>query len=269
MTADGPTAGQHDAAGRAWRLLRRFGPLFLVFAALVAAFASGLTRHLSLHELRARREALETVVHAHPVTSLALYFATYTTAVAVSLPAALILTLTGGLLFGAWIGGLAAALSCTLGAAVVFLICRTALGDTLRGRAGPTVMKIGGAVRRDAFSYILTLRLVPVMPFWLANLALGFIDIPLRTFVLASFLGILPVSLIYAGLGSGLDHMFRRHQHVDLNLMMHANILLPLIGLAVLSLAPVVWRQLRPSVAPIVGDEAPNGPGASLPKRPG
>jgi uncharacterized membrane protein YdjX (TVP38/TMEM64 family) len=247
MTADGPPVGQQSSADRIWRWLRRFGPLLLVFAAVVAAFASGLTKHLSLHELRARRESLELLVRAHPFVSLATYVGAYSAVVALSLPAALVMTLTGGLLFGAWIGGLAAAFSCTLGATILFLVCRTAVGDALRGRAGPTVARIGDEVRKDAFSYILTLRLIPVMPFWLANLALGFIDIPLRAFVIASFLGILPVSIIYAGLGSGLDHLFARHQRPDLHLVMHANILLPLIGLAALALAPIVWRRLRPT----------------------
>ena len=191
---------------------------------------------------------------------------------AVSLPAALVLTLTGGLLFGAWMGGMAAALSCTLGATAVFLICRTAIGDALRSRAGPTAARIQDAVRRDAFSYIVTLRLIPVMPFWLANLALGFIDIPLGTFVVASFLGILPVSLIYAGLGSGLDHLFVHHQRPDLHLVMHANILLPLIALAILSLAPILWRRLRPSAGPAAAEdspkESPSESGVSLPKPP-
>ena len=266
MTADGSQDPQQKAADRIWRLTRRFGPLLLVLAALVAAFASGLTRHLSLHELRLRREGLEALVRAHPVASLALYVATYSASVALSLPAALVLTRTGGLLFGAWLGGFAASVSCTLGATLVFLICRTAVGDSLRGRAGPTAAKIEDAVRRDAFSYIVTLRLIPVMPFWLANLALGFIDIPLRIFVVASFLGILPVSLIYAGLGSGLDQMFVRHQRPDLHLVMHANILLPLLGLAILSLAPIAWRRFRPVSA---AKDSPGETGASLPKRPG
>ena len=178
MTADGPPGGDTETADRAprrlWRLARRFGPLILVLAAVVAAFASGLTKHLSLHELRERREGPEALVHAHPLTSLILYIAAYTASVALSLPAALVLTLSGGLLFGVWIGGFAAALSCTLGATAVFLICRTAIGDALRRRAGPTAARIESAVRRDAFSYIVTLRLIPVMPFWLANLALGF-----------------------------------------------------------------------------------------------
>ena len=225
--------------------MRRFGPLALVAAALAVVWASGLTHDLSLHVLRTRREALEAAVHAHPLLALGAYAAVYVVVVALSLPAALVMTLTGGLLFGAWIGGLAAAASCTLGSAFIFLVCRTAVGDSLRRRAGPTVARIEDGVRRDAFSYIVTLRLIPVMPFWLANLALGFIDIPLGVFTAATFIGILPVSVVYAGLGANLNLLFARHQRPDLHLVLRPEVLLPLIGLALLALAPIVARRLR------------------------
>ena len=225
--------------------MRRFGPLALVALAAVAFLSSGAARHLSLHGLSARRDMLQALVHAHPVVTLASYVAIYTLAIGLSLPAALVLTLTGGLLFGTWIGGAAAALSCTLGAAVIFLICRTAMGDVLRRRAGPTVARIADDVRRDAFSYIIALRLIPVMPFWLANLALGFIDVPLRVFVTASLIGIAPVSLIYAGLGASLNVVFAHGQRPDLHLALRPAVFLPLMGLALLALAPIVVRRLR------------------------
>ena len=228
-----------------WPSVRRFGPLALVAALVIAAFASGVTRHLSLHELRARHLELEALVKAHPLAALGAYVLTYTLVVALSLPAALVMTLTGGLLFGAWVGGGAAALGCTLGAAILFLICRTAAGDVLKARAGPTAAKIEAGVRRDAFSYILILRLVPVMPFWLANLALGLIDIPFSTFLTASLLGILPVSIIYAGLGSSLNVLFAEHVRPDLHLIARPSVYLPLIGLSLLSLTPILVRRLR------------------------
>ena len=226
-------------------LVRRFGPLLLVVAILVAAWASGLTRDLSLHALHARRLALEAAVHAHPLLALGAYVGAYTAVVALSLPAALVMTLTGGLLFGPWIGGLAATVSCTIGSAIIFLVCRTAVGDALRKRAGSTIARIEEGVRRDAFSYVVVLRLVPVMPFWLANLALGFVDIPLGVFVAASFLGILPVSLVYAGLGANLNLLFARHERPDLHLVLKPEVFLPLVGLALLAIAPILARRLR------------------------
>ncbi len=225
--------------------LRRFGPLAVIALAVVLAFASGLARHLSLHELRERHDLLLAYVHVHPILSLCGYVGVYGLAVALSLPAALVLTLTGGLLFGPWIGGAAAAIGCTVGSAVIFSVCRTAVGDALRGRAGSMVDKIERGIEEDAFAYVIALRLIPIAPFWLANLALGFVDIPLSTFVAATLIGILPVSFVYAGIGSSLNAAFARGAHVHLHALLHPSALIPLAGLAALALAPVVVRRLR------------------------
>jgi uncharacterized membrane protein YdjX (TVP38/TMEM64 family) len=240
MTAQAP-----PPPASALALLRRFGPLALVAAGLVAAFALGLPHQLSLHQLHRHRDQLEGLVRLHPLLSALGYLGVYTLAVALSLPVAMVMTLTGGFLFGPWIGGLAAATGCTLGGTVVFLVCRTAAGDVLRRRAGPTIAHIEDDVLRDAFSYILVLRLLPVMPLWLVNLALGFIEIPLPTFAAATFLGILPVSLVYAGLGSGLGKLFAKGIRPDLHAVMRPEVLAALGGLALLSVAPIVVRHLR------------------------
>ncbi|MDR3511848.1 MAG: TVP38/TMEM64 family protein [Caulobacteraceae bacterium] len=229
----------------AWAMARRFGPLALVAAGLVAAFAMGLPHELTFHQLHRHKDQLESLARLHPVLSVAAYVGVYALAVAFSLPVAMVMTLTGGLLFGPWVGGLAAACGCTIGGTGVFLVCRTAAGDVLRRRAGATIARIEDGVLRDAFSYILVLRLLPVMPFWLANLALGFIEIPLRTFVTATFLGILPISLVYADLGSDLGRMFARGARPDLHAVFRPEVLAALAGLALLSLAPVLVRQLR------------------------
>jgi uncharacterized membrane protein YdjX (TVP38/TMEM64 family) len=245
-----PSPAPARFTARAPQLLKRFGPLALVAVLAIAALASGVTRHLSLHELRTRRELLEALVHAHPVLAVLSYVGAYAILVALSLPIALVSTLTGGFLFGMWIGGAAAAAGCTLGAAIVFLVCRTAMGDALRSRAGPVAARIEEGIRRDAFSYIVMLRLIPITPFWLANLALGLIDIPLRTFVAATFIGILPVSLIYASLGAGLNRVFARGGHAHLHELLQPSIYAPLIALALLALAPIAWRRLRRPAGP-------------------
>lgn len=234
-------------ANRAFAIARRFGPLALVVAGLVLAFALGLPHELSLHQLHRHGEQLRALTHAHPVLSVLAYVGVYALAVGLSLPVALAMTLSGGFLFGPWVGGLAAAIGCTLGGSAVFLVCRTAAGDVLRRRAGPTIARIEDEVLRDAFSYILVLRLLPVMPLWLSNMALGFIEIPLRTFALATFIGILPVSFIYAGLGSGLGRVFARGGRPDLHAVFRPEVLAALAGLAVLSVIPIVLRRFRRS----------------------
>ena len=231
--------------------VKRFGPLVLIALAVAAVFATGLADHLSLEELKVRREALQAFVALHPVLSIGAYVLLYVVVVSLSLPGALVMTLSGGFLFGALLGGAAAATGASLGAAVIFLICRTAVGDSLRSKAGATVARIEEGVRRDAFSYLLTLRLIPVMPFWLVNLAAGFVDIPLRTFLSATVLGILPGSLVYAGLGSGLGHVFASGEEPNLRVIFEPHVLLPLIGLGLLSLMPVVIRRFRKTGAAV------------------
>jgi uncharacterized membrane protein YdjX (TVP38/TMEM64 family) len=226
-------------------LLKRFGPAVLVLAAIVAAFVSGITRHLSLHELRDRRELLQAMVHLHPILSAFAYLGAYSVVIALSLPAALPMTLAGGLLFGPIVGGLAAAAGCTLGGTVVFLVCRTAAGDILHRAASPRIAEIEDGVRRDAFFYILTLRLIPITPFGLATIALGFLEIPLATFVGATLLGILPISFIYASLGSSLNRAFATHQRLNLHSLVQPQIVMALVGLALLALAPILLRVLR------------------------
>ena len=224
--------------------LKRFGPALAVAAAIIAVLVSGVARHISVHELRERREVLLAFTRVHPILSVLAYVGGYSAVVALALPAELPMTLAGGLLFGPWIGGLAAAVGCTLGGGILYLVCRTAAGDVLRHVAGPRIAQLEAGVRRDAFFYILTLRLIPVMPFGLATVALGFLEIPLVVFLTATLVGILPLSFIYANIGAGLKTAFASHKHLNLHSFLELRLVLSLIALGLLALAPVAIRHL-------------------------
>ncbi|MBI1407755.1 MAG: TVP38/TMEM64 family protein [Caulobacter sp.] len=225
--------------------LKRFGPLLVLAALVVLAFASGVTNHLSLDELRANRETLNAFVIANRWLALAVFMAVYVAVAALSLPGALFLTLAGGLLFGPWLGGAASLVSATLGASIVFLVCRTAFGGVLAKRAGSGLARLEEGIARDAFSYLLVLRLVPAAPFFVVNIAAGLVRIPLTTFILASLIGMAPGSLVYSSLGAGLNHAFAAGQEPNLSIIFQPQILLPLIGLALLSLLPIIVRRVR------------------------
>jgi uncharacterized membrane protein YdjX (TVP38/TMEM64 family) len=237
----------------ALRLLTRFGPAVLLVAGLGAVIASGALNHLSLHELRGSRFALHAFVKTHPVQAALAYLAVYLAVVSLSLPGALIMTLSGGFLFGPWLGGLLADFGCSLGGVVVFAVCRLTVGDSLDRRLSPRIKAFEAGFRKDAFLYLLTLRLIPVTPFWLVNLAAGLLGAPARPFIAATVLGILPASLIYASLGSGLDGMFDRGEHLSAQLFLSPHIVLPLIALALLSVLPIVhhWRRGRRGDEPV------------------
>ena len=239
LTALAQTPGR-----RALRFALRFGPALLIVIAVVVIVRSGLLGRLSLEGLKSSRGTLLAFVHAHPLQSLGLYAAVYVASVSLSLPIALILTLTGGFLFGPWVGGVTASFSCTLGAVVVFLVSRLAVGDAVEARTG-RVHAVAEEIKKDAFFYILTLRLIPVTPFWLTNVAAGLIAIPVSTFAAATLIGILPVGLIYAGIGSGLDALFASGRALSLHALITPRILLPLIGLGVLSVLPILYQRRR------------------------
>jgi len=230
---------------RALTLLRRFGPLAVIVILFVAAFASGLADHISLEELRARGTQLQTFARERPLLSVAVYLAVYVATVAVSVPGALILSLTGGFLFGPIGGGFAAVTGATGGSTVTFLVFRTAFGDMLRRRPGAFLARVEAGFRGDAFNYLLTLRLIPAFPLLVVNVAAGLMDVRARTFILASLLGMIPSSFVYAGIGAGLGHIFARGGPVTLETLLSPRIYLPIIGMGVLAFLPPLWRHWR------------------------
>ena len=139
------------------------------------------------------------------VLSVLVYIAFYVCVVALSLPGAFILTATAGLLFGWLLGGLVAVVGATLGATVLFLVARSALGEGLTARAGPWLAKLRAGFKEDALSYLLFLRLVPAFPFWFVNIAPAILGVPLKTYVVATFFGIIPATFAFAAAGAGLD----------------------------------------------------------------
>ena len=230
---------------RALMLSRRFGPLVVLVALFVWALASGVAEHISLEELRARGEGLQAFARQRPLLCALIYVCVYVATVSISLPGALILSLTGGFLFGPLGGGAVAVTGATGGSTVVFLVCRTAFGDFLRRWPSRLLLAIEAGFRKDAFSYLLTLRLIPAFPLLLVNVGAGLVGVPVRTFLLASFLGMLPSSFVYAGIGAGLGHVFAQGGAVSLATLLTPRIYLPIIGMGVLAFLPPLWRHWR------------------------
>jgi uncharacterized membrane protein YdjX (TVP38/TMEM64 family) len=236
------------------RRLLRFAPLAVVVMVLVGVLVSGVWRHLSLEDLEARRNVLKGVVRAHPIGSVLFYAAAYCVVVALSIPGALIMTLSGGFLFGTWIGGAAAVLGVTFGAVIMFLAAHTAIGDAIRKRAaaGGLIHKVEAGVRRHAFSYLLFLRLMPAAPIWLVNIAAAFVRVPLWIYATSTLIGIAPSTFIYASIGASLDRVFAAGATPDLRAVFHPRVFVALFALALLALAPAAyqgWRRRRARVA--------------------
>ena len=176
----------------------------LLGAAMIACYALGLQRYLSLQSLAAHQVMLQGFVADHLAVALGLYFLIYILVVALSFPGAGLLSLFGGLIFGWAMSAPLTIVAATLGAIAVFKIVQTSLGAVIANRAGPFVKKLSGGFEADAFNYLLFLRLVPVFPFFAVNAVAGLTRMKLRTFTLGTLIGIIPGSFAFAILGRGL-----------------------------------------------------------------
>lgn len=248
-------------ASAAAPLVRRMIPLIVIVLLAIAVYVTIGRGMISLEALVQHRAAIDAFVVEHRALAVIAYIALYIVVVALSLPGATFLTVTGGFLFGLVLGASAAVIGATLGATVIFLVARSALGEPLLKRAGPRANQLAQGFREDAFSYLLFLRLVPAFPFFLVNLVPAFADVRLSTFVAATALGIIPGGTVYAFAGIGLDSIISAQQEAydacmavgraDCHLTFSAHgILTPeligaLVALGVLALVPVVVKRLR------------------------
>ena len=224
-----------------WRAI----PATLLLLGTIAYFALGLDRYLSFEELGRHRDALLWWRDSHRMLAVLVFMSLYVLTVALSIPGAIWLTIAGGFLFGLVAGTAYAVVAATLGACAVFLAARYLVGDVLRTKAGPGVVKLEAGFREHALSYLLVLRLIPIVPFWLVNLVPALAGVSLRTFFVGTALGIIPGSLVYTSVGDGLGVVLDQGGTPDLGIIFEPEILAPIMGLATLVLLPVFYRRLK------------------------
>jgi len=226
-------------------MLKKSLPL-LIIAALTALFImSGLHEYLSFDQLRLHRLELNAWVEAQPILAALAFILAYIVVVAFSLPGGTIMTLTGGFLFGAAWGGLYTVIGATLGATAIFLIAKTSLGDVLLAKAGKAIQSMKAGFNENALSYMFVLRLVPLFPFFIVNLAPAFLGVPLRTYMIATFFGIMPATFVFSLAGSGLGKVFEQGGDFSIAGILTPEMIGALIGLACLSLIPVAYKKLK------------------------
>lgn len=226
--------------------LLRHLPLVLILSVAVIG-AVTLKDYISFDALRDNREALIGFRDAHVVLTVLVFLLAYIVIVAFSLPGALIATLTGGFLFGTVGGSTLSVTAATIGATVIFLAARYGLGEKLKARMDAsqgTVRKIKEGIDENQWSMLFFLRLVPVVPFFVANLVPAFLAVPLHRYVVSTFFGIIPGSLVYASVGAGLGTVFEQGESPNLGIIFEPHILLPILGLSLLSVLPVLIKAL-------------------------
>ena len=224
--------------------LRQKAPILIIFAAaLIGAFT--LRDHLSFESLATHREMLLAFRDAHYLSAALIFVAAYAAMVALSLPGALIATLTGGFLFGVFPGVLFNVTGATLGAIAVFLAARAGFGAQLNDRiaaGGGAAARLAAGLRENELSVLFLMRLVPAVPFFLANLIPAAMGVSLGRFAITTFFGIMPGGLVYTWVGAGLGEVFAAGGTPDLGLLFEPQILGPILGLAALAALPIVIK---------------------------
>lgn len=227
--------------------LRRWLPLTLILTGAVLGVVF-LRQHLSFEALAQNREALLAYRDAHALLMPALFITAYALIVAFSIPGAVWVTLTGGFLFGLFPGVLYNLSGATIGALLLFLAVRTGLGEGLRARIDASdgaVRRLSDGIRANEVPVLLSMRLIPAVPFFVANLIPAFLGVATLRFAWTTLLGIIPGALVYTWVGAGLGEVFARGESPDLGIIFEPYVLGPILGLAALSLLPVLLRRRR------------------------
>ena len=224
---------------------KRLIPCLVLVAGLVAFFALGLDHYVTVEALRDNRDFLLAFVERYGVLAGLVYMLIYATAIAICVPGGAVMTVAGGFLFGVKLATVYVVIAATTGATVLFVIVKHALGDPVRARVRPWLGRMEDGFNRNAFSYLLSLRLFAVFPFWAVNLVPAFLGVRLGTYVAATLIGIIPATFIFAGLGNGLGAILDAGETPDLAIVTRPEVLAPIAGLAVLALLPVAYRRYK------------------------
>ena len=228
------------------RWLRRLPVLAIAVCAIVGLVY--FRQYLSFESLGQNRDWLLRLRDAHYLLTALAFMAVYILVVVTSLPGALIMTLTGGFLFGLFPGVFYNILAATFGATLLFLAVRAGFGREVAARSeaqGGAVARLQSSLRQNEVWVLLTMRLIPVLPFFISNIVPAFVGVRSWAFAITTFVGIIPAGLIYASIGAGLGEVFARGEVPQLNALLRPEFSLPLIGLAALSALPLVIKYVQ------------------------
>lgn len=227
----------------------------LVLIVCIAAIGAILLRdYLGFDALRDNRDALVGFRDAHYTLTATMFVVAYIAIVAFSLPGATAATLTGGFLFGLFPGALFNVVAATIGAVLIFLAVRAGFGRAMAARIDASdgrMKRLTSAIRDNEAPVLFSLRLMPVLPFFVMNVIPALIGVRLSVFAATTFFGILPGGFVYTWVGAGLGEVFARDETPNMGIIFEPHILGPLLALAALSALPIVIKALRKKEADI------------------
>ncbi|MBM7069952.1 TVP38/TMEM64 family protein [Actibacterium sp. 188UL27-1] len=227
-------------------LVKNLPLIAIALVAVIGAFT--LKDYLSFDALAENRETLIAFRDANYLLTVLAFVAIYVVIVAFSLPGATIATLTGGFLFATFPGALFNVTAATTGATLIFLAAQYGLGDRLAAKMDSSegvVRKIKDGIDSSQWEMLFLIRLIPAVPFFVANLVPALVGVPLVRFVISTFIGIIPGAVVYTSVGAGLGEVFARGETPDLGIIFEPHILLPILGLCALATLPIILKAVR------------------------
>lgn len=223
--------------------IRKFFLLGILVISASIFFYFHLADYFTLDAIKSYKILAEQLTAEHYSAIVICYIIAFTFMIACAIPGATILTLVGGFLFGN-IAFFYAMFSTTAGGLLLFLAVRSAIGPYIARIASGKIKNLEAGFQSNAFNYLLGLRLVPIFPCWISNISAGMFNVPIKTFLFATILGIAPATLIYVLAGRSLDTLLDEKTPI-LNIIFTPGIFLPLLGLAFLSLFPVIYKRVK------------------------
>lgn len=227
---------------RAARNSKRFLP-FVLLTGLALFFLFDGDEFLSFSQFAENYANLKAFVDRQHLTALLVFGAAYILTVALTLPVASLLTLAGGALFG-WSAAAVIICAATIGATIVFIAAQTVLNEFFVKRTTGILAKLEAGFQRNAFSYLLALRLIPAAPFWVVNIVPALLGMRLKLYMLATFIGITPGTLIYLWVARSFDNFLSSGQSPNLSVFSTPEIIVPLFVLGLLCLMPALTKRL-------------------------
>ena len=240
---DVATPQDTDRKGRSG--VHRLLPIMVLVAGLIAFFAFDLDHFITFEALKTHRVFIQDWGKAQGAFAWVIFGLIYVAVVALSIPGGAILTIAGGFLFGPYLATAVVVIGATCGATILFLAARYAFADFLRQKAGTAVKRMEEGFRTNALSYMLVLRLVPLLPFWLVNLVPAFLGVTIRTYVIGTLVGIIPGTFVLALVGNGAGAVLDADEDLNLGIIFEPRFLAPIMGLAVLACIPLLYKRIR------------------------
>ena len=224
---------------------KKFIPILIIIILMVAVYFSGVLQYFTFEKLQLHRQQILELVSDRFFLSSALFISLYIVVAALSLPIGALLSITGGFLFSQPFSTIYIVIGASIGASIIFLAAKTALGDILKKNSEGLLAKIEAGFRKDGVSYLLFVRLVPIFPFWLINLAAAFLGVPFRTFFWTTFVGIIPGTFVFSQAGAGLGAILDANEGFSIHGIFNWQVKIALIALGIFALIPIVIKKFK------------------------